>query len=84
MEGSINAPHLQGGWLVGADFLTLIVGGMNDHSPPCNKNRQGFAAFPIMGAAGDGMSRFVMGDGWLPTGMVARLINHPVVEATNY
>lgn len=48
MENSGNVLYLQGGWMAGIDLLGVVVGGMNDHSPPCNKNRQGFAAFLIM------------------------------------
>ncbi|MCX5193176.1 hypothetical protein OOK31_04600 [Streptomyces sp. NBC_00249] len=57
---------------------------MDDHSPPCKKNRQGFAAFPIMENRSEGMSGFVMQVGRVSAGMVARLTNRPVVEATNY
>ncbi|MEU3402917.1 hypothetical protein ABZ766_03045 [Streptomyces sp. NPDC006670] len=34
--------------MAAVELAEATVGAMNDHSPPCNKNRQGFAALPIM------------------------------------
>ncbi|MFB6509087.1 hypothetical protein [Streptomyces virginiae] len=48
MEMPINHPARKGGLGGGGLSAGVIVGGVNDHSSPCKKNRQGFAAFPIM------------------------------------
>lgn len=43
-----NTPAFPSGLDGWGQLAGVIDCGMNDHSPPCKKNRQGFAAFLIM------------------------------------